>query len=97
MSDENRPGVDPFQLAPYGATYRPYTPLHWYWLADDGRVYSSERQVTVTTADSAYQTFITGGAATEWPRDATGNQTSASLQAVFNALNIGGATIPTVP
>jgi hypothetical protein len=52
-----------------------------YWLAEDGRVYSSARQVIVTDADAEYATWIgNGNIPMGWPRDAAGNQTDDSLQ-----------------
>lgn len=59
-------------------------PLDWYWLADDGRLFSSSRQITVSVTDEQYITWLLNGfTATVWPRDTEGEQTSASLQEVI--------------
>jgi hypothetical protein len=64
--------------------------LHkWFWLADDGRVFSSERGLIVDTSDAAYIEFISVQSAAPWPRDANGNQTELSLQAALAPLGIG--------
>lgn len=57
----------------------------WYWLADDGRVFSSARQQVVTAADVAFLMWKAKPASpTPWPRDASGAQTVAALQAVLS-------------
>ena len=65
----------------------------WHWRADDGRIYSSRKNALVYLYDSGYLAFVArhGGAATPWPRDAQGNQTTAALQAVVGPY---GITIP---
>jgi hypothetical protein len=68
-------------------TFRPYNIHDWYWLADDGRVFSSARRVTVDENDAGYKTFLEGGAATRWPQDLAGEQTDAALQDVFERAN----------
>jgi Domain of unknown function (DUF4376) len=68
------------EQASYLAKYDPY---HWFWLADDGRIYSSEKQMLVTADDPLYAAFIAGHPPTPWPRDDQDNQTDASLQAVL--------------
>lgn len=61
----------------------PFNWRDWYWLAEDGRVYSSKRQLIVTTSDDGYIAWIAAvGGATAWPRDDSGNQTDAALLAV---------------
>lgn len=58
----------------------------WYWLASDGRVYSSARLAQLTTSDAGYQAFVAAnGGAGSWPQDASGNQTLAALQEVLSA------------
>jgi hypothetical protein len=63
-----------------------FIPHNWYWLSDDGRLYSSRRQIITTEADEEYQAWLDAGqgAATIWPRDDDGEQTQASLQAVLD-------------
>ena len=48
---------------------RRYNIHDWYWLADDGRVFTSARRLTVDESDASYQAFIGGAMATPWPRD----------------------------
>ena len=61
----------------------PFTPQDWYWLADDGRVFTSARQAVVTADDPAYVAFKAGANPTAWPRDEAGAQTAAALQDVL--------------
>ncbi|MEY9638718.1 hypothetical protein ABIF66_006972 [Bradyrhizobium japonicum] len=74
--------------------YRIYMPLTWYWLADDGRIYSSARNMLVSADDANYIEFCKGGPASEWPRDANGEQTGEALQDVYDALGVIGPTPP---
>jgi uncharacterized protein DUF4376 len=60
-----------------------YNAYYWYWLADDGRVFSSERQVIVDENDSNYIAWKANNTATQWPRDDAGNQTNDALQQVL--------------
>lgn len=57
-----------------------------YWLADDGRVYSSARQVIVDSTDADYVAW--GNDPSHWPRDDAGNQTNEALQEVLRPNNI---------
>jgi hypothetical protein len=72
-----------------------YTPRQWYWLADDGRLYGSERQTITTTADPNYiawqGTEEPIAEAQIWPRDNAGAQTIASMQEV---MTLYGLTVP---
>ncbi len=63
-------------------------PSDWYWIADDGRVYSSARQVIVDTNDAGYIAWSQSTQPTVWPRDLDGNQTDASLQDVLTPYNL---------
>lgn len=62
-----------------------YNPYDWYWLADDGRLYSSTRQHSVPNTDPDYIAWQEANEAqpTAWPRDVDGNQTDAELQTVL--------------
>jgi len=61
-----------------------FKPGVWYWLREDGAVYSSEKGAVVAQSDADYAAWTgTGQRATPWPKDAEGNQTMASLQAVL--------------
>lgn len=69
-----------------------YNPRNWYWLADDGRLFSSARVAVVPQDNADYLAWLEGGwPATPWPRDEQGHQTNASLQAVLTPWSI---TIP---
>lgn len=62
-----------------------YNPLDWYWLRDDGVIYSSSAQCLVSATNANYKAWIkAGGAATRWPEDADGQQTEASLLDVIS-------------
>lgn len=62
----------------------PYMPYHWYWKAEDGRVFASERELIVDEADADFIAWTEGGRLpTEWPRDDAGVQTNAALQDVL--------------
>lgn len=70
----------------------PFNWRNWYWLADDGRVYGSERQLIVTTSDADYVAWMSAvGSPTAWPRDDSGNQTNAALLAV---VSVYGLSVP---
>ncbi|WP_315701282.1 MULTISPECIES: DUF4376 domain-containing protein [unclassified Bradyrhizobium] len=57
----------------------------WYWLADDGRVWSSRVAAIVPSNDQAYMAWVgAGNGPSPWPTDASGAQTSASLQEVLS-------------
>jgi hypothetical protein len=55
----------------------------WYWLADDGRLYSAKTQSLVQSTDADYVAFQQWHTPTTWPRDDADNQNDASLQAVL--------------
>lgn len=58
----------------------------WYWLAADGRLYSSAASALVEENAPAYLDWrarLPGAAPTPWPLDAAGEQTDAALQAVL--------------
>ena len=59
-----------------------YNPFDHYWLADDGRLFSSAAQSLVTPETD------TGEDKTPWPRDAAGAQTDAALQDVLTPYNV---------
>lgn len=61
-----------------------YDPRNWYWLADDGRLFSSAVQALIPATDPGYEAWVAGsGVATRWPVDDRGAQTTASLQDVL--------------
>lgn len=61
----------------------------WFWRADDGRVYSSERAIIVDSNDPAYLEFAAVQPPAPWPRDVAGNQTEAVLAAALAPLGLG--------
>lgn len=62
-----------------------YNPLNSYWIAQDGRIYSSKKNALVYYYDPGYVAFVaTYGAAYPWPVDANGKQTTASMQQVMS-------------
>lgn len=66
-----------------------FNPLDWYWLASDGRIYSSKRNILVYTYDSPYLSFLAiNGGTTPWPTDGSGKQTTAAMQAVMTPYGI---------
>jgi hypothetical protein len=67
---------------------RPYNVFDWYWLAEDGRVFSSKRQLVVDESDAAYAEWANYGQPTPWPRDDSGSQTDQALQDVFDSYDI---------
>ncbi len=80
---------------------RRYDPAAWYWLADDGRLFSSAASALIQASDAGYVAWLADGTrATSWPRDTTGAQTSAALQWVFDqaglAVAVDLATVKTV-
>lgn len=61
-----------------------FDPYHWYWLADDGRLYSSRAGALVEPTDAAVDAWRADGRhPTRWPADDAGEQTDAALQAVL--------------
>ncbi|MEH2565311.1 hypothetical protein [Bradyrhizobium sp. AZCC 2289] len=72
-----------------------YMPRHWWWLADDGRLFSSENVTITDVSDPKYiawqGTDQPVAEAQIWPRDSTGAQTTASMQAVMDEY---GITVP---
>ena len=66
-----------------------YNAFDWYWLADDGRLYASARQVIVDESDADYIAWQAANTtATSWPRDLAGEQTDAALQDVLTPYNL---------
>ncbi|MFK0336769.1 hypothetical protein ACIQT7_05865 [Agrobacterium deltaense] len=61
-----------------------YDPRDWYWLADDGRLFSSALASLVEAADESFAEWKGKGfVPTPWPTDADGAQTSEVLQRVL--------------
>jgi hypothetical protein len=66
-----------------------YNPYDWYWLRDDGTLYSSKEQKYISPDDQSYIMWSEGGGtATSWPEDEKGVQTDAALQDVLKPYNL---------
>lgn len=64
-----------------------YSPSNWYWLRDDGALYSSAAQVLVPADDPGYLSWEeAGNRPTRWPEDVAGVQTDAALAEVLAAV-----------
>lgn len=58
----------------------------WYWLADDGRLYSSAARSLIAENDADYVSWLaTPYLPTRWPSDESGAQTDQALVAVLTA------------
>ena len=67
-------------------------PFDHYWLASDGRVFSSTRRATVGADDGGYTAWCeAGGTATRWPADASGAQTGDALNDVLRPYGLSMA------
>ncbi|MBR1002716.1 hypothetical protein ABIF65_005991 [Bradyrhizobium japonicum] len=77
----------PVDLPPFDFQLRGpvYNPLDWYWVMDDGRIYSSAREAMISADDQQYLIWREGRAPTNWPRDADGKQTVEALREVVAA------------
>ncbi len=61
-----------------------FDPSKWFWQANDGRVFSGQKQVQITENDEEYVAWLGDGfQASPWPRDINGNQTTAALPDVL--------------
>lgn len=60
-----------------------YDPKDWYWVADDGRIFSSRAQSSVGEDDAEFVSWSENRVPTPWPRDDAGEQTDAALNAVL--------------
>jgi hypothetical protein len=63
-------------------------PINWYWLADDGRIFSSASQSLVTVDNPAYVAWSHTYQPTAWPVDDAGAQTDEALQDVLRPYDI---------
>lgn len=70
----------------------------WYWVSEDGRLYSSARRKLVTEKDKSYLAWLAANpdyGPSSWPRDNDGNQTDVSLKALLADLGVVDA-VPTI-
>jgi hypothetical protein len=63
-----------------------FNPFDWCWVKSDGKtVYSSKSQSYLTTGTKAFKAWAADDTApTLWPKDETGEETDAALQAVLS-------------
>ena len=61
-----------------------YTPTNWYWIAENGRIYSSAKQAIINSKDDAFIKWQASGyLPTPWPKDAQGQQSDSALAEVI--------------
>jgi hypothetical protein len=66
-----------------------YNPFDWYWLAGDGQLFSSARQMTCPPSDQQYKDWLTKGhQPTPYPKDEAGDESEAELAAVLSVYGI---------
>jgi len=66
-----------------------YNPSDWYWLADDGRLYSSKKNKLIAAKDKDYVAWCeTPYLPTRWPSDDQGEQTDSELAKVLSPYGI---------
>lgn len=74
-----------------------YNPLNWYWKADDGRVFSSDRNQVIPADDAVYLAWLTAPLLpTRWPEDDSGEQTDAELAKVLAPYGVIVGTLASV-
>jgi len=61
-----------------------YNPQNWYWLAEDGRIYSSAKQALIKDTNEDFIAWTKAGhRPTPWPKDRDGEETDAALAEVL--------------
>ena len=66
-----------------------YTPTNWYWIAENGRIYSSAKQAIITSNDDDFLKWQASGyLPTPWPKDALGQQSDAALAEVIEPFGL---------
>lgn len=72
-----------------------YDPRNWYWLSDDGRLYSSRSREIIQSNDPELAEWkAAGGVPTRWPCDEAGVQSQLTLE---NLLARRGGVSGSVP
>lgn len=67
----------------------PFNPRDWYWVATDGRIFASRREIVVDNTDQEYLDWIdSGGRANLWVRDELGNETDEALQIMLTQYGV---------
>jgi hypothetical protein len=68
---------------------KPFRASAWFWRDSTGVIYSSAANALVSSTDASFVAWSTNGSLpTVWPRDSSGNQTAASLNAVLDAYGL---------
>lgn len=66
-----------------------FDPTNWYWIREDGAIYSSASRGIVETDDDAFVAWrSTGATPTPYPRDISGAESEAALQDVLSPYGI---------
>ncbi|MCM2399790.1 DUF4376 domain-containing protein [Rhizobium sp. S153] len=61
-----------------------FDPANWYWIKEDGSIYSSASRAFVDADDTAFVAWRSAGATpTPYPRDELGNESEAELAAIL--------------
>ncbi|SBW13574.1 hypothetical protein BR10RB9215_C10382 [Brucella sp. 10RB9215] len=61
-----------------------FNPFDWYWLSEDGRLFSSSSKILIESDDAEYVNWIdSGNNPSRWPTDDSGVQTNRALQEVL--------------
>lgn len=65
----------------------------WYFLAEDGRLFSSALWSIISPSHASYIAWLaSGNTPTAWPKDVAGNQTIAAMQvALCSVCDVGGS------
>ena len=66
-----------------------YNPQNWYWIKGGERIYSSGKNTFIDPSNTDYCAWqSSGGVATNWPRDAEGEESDVELAAVLAPFGI---------
>lgn len=69
-----------------------YNPIDWYWLKEDGMLFSSASLQTVKETDPAYVQWASDGTPpSRFPKDEAGKESDAEMQAVLAPWNLFGS------
>lgn len=60
----------------------PFNPMNWYFLSEDGRIYSTATMSLVAASDAAFQAWQSMGLVpSPWPGNGAANQTEDTIRA----------------
>lgn len=75
-----------------------FTAENWYWIRDDGTIYSSATQSIINASNAGYKSWVkAGGVATRWPVDSSGEQTDAAMLDVVSPYGLRISSSPIDP